>query len=262
MNISAPHFSTKNLTPERKALICNFLRSDFFDIQNVSLSALSIYDQALTHDSYANEQRDRGLACKHYQRLEFFGDRILNHAVAEFLFHSYATDAQGTLTDKVKFTNNENLAYLAKAKGLGIQPPVVRLGRGQNLEDSIIADVFEALIAAIYLDPDYGMAKIHEIVHQQLAEDVQAFRPEHENPKGDLQTFIQQGMKVSALGTESLDYVVIEHETTANNGHRFVVEVRILGVPWGRGKGSRKGDAEKAAARAALSKIETGDSPF
>jgi ribonuclease-3 len=246
----------------RQENILKFLSHPFWDIQSVSESALALYDQALTHDSYANEQRDRGLASEHYQRLEFLGDRILNHAIAEFLFHSYATDAQGTLTDKAKFTNNENLAHLAKAKGLGIHPPIVRLSRGQNLEDSIIADVFEALIAAIYLDPDYGMAKIHEIIQKQLADDVQAFCPEHENPKGDLQTFIQQGMKVSALGTESLDYVVIEHETTANNGHRFVVEVRILGVPWGRGKGSRKGDAEKAAARAALSKIETGDSPF
>ena len=247
--------------PKRRQDILGFLAHPFWDVSNVSEPALVLYDQALTHNSYANERQDQGIPCEHYQRLEFLGDRILNHAVAEFLFHDCAA-AEGVLTGKIQFTKNENLAQLAKAKSLGIHPPVLRLGNGQDLEDSIIADVFEAVVAAIYIDSDYGMAKIRTIVSQNLAEDIRAFQPEHENPKQDLQIFIQKHLRNSQVSKADLNYVVLSDTVDANNRHNFVVEVKILGCPWGRGQGSNTASAEQAAARAALSKIEAGDSSF
>jgi len=249
------------LVPSRQTLILELLRLQFFEIQNISSESLILYDQALTHDSFTKEQLDRCLVFPSYERLEFLGDRVLNHAVAEFLFQQYPDD-EGVLSDKIQFTKNENLAKLVKLKNLGIQPPLVRLGKGQNLEDSIIADVFEALIAAIYLDPSYGMAKIHTLIREQLADAIHAFQPEHENPKAALQIYIQQYLRTGQVSKADLDYVLISDQLDANNRHTFTVEVKILGRPWGQGQGSNKGAAEQAAARAALTKIEAGDSPF
>lgn len=254
-------YSPMTISTTRRQAILNFLGHPFWSISTVSDTALARYDQALTQDSYANEQRDRGIVCKHYQRLEFLGDRILNHAVAEFLFHNYA-DNEGILTEKVKFTKNENLAYLAKAKNLGISPPLLLLGRGQSLEDSIIADVFEALLAAIYLDPDGGMDKIHQIVRHQLGADIHAFEPGSGNPKADLQICIQQQLKIDQLTKDELVYVKLRDEIDPDNRHTFTVEVKILGRAWGQGQGSNLKKAEQAAAQAALSHIEAGNSPF
>jgi ribonuclease-3 len=252
---------TEDLSPGRKQAILKFLSHPFWAITTLSDTALLHYHQALTHDSFTKEQLDRGIACLSYERLEFLGDRILNHAVAEFLFQQYP-DAEGVLSNKIQFTKNENLAKLVKAKDLGIQPPLVRLGKGQNLEDSTIADVFEALIAAIYLDPSYGMAKIHAIIREQLADAIHAFQAKHENSKEALQIYVQKHLRTRQLSKADLDYVLISDQLEANNRHTFTVEVKILGRPWGRGQGSNKVAAEQAAARAALSKIEAGDSPF
>lgn len=256
----------ENLSSSRQQEILKFLSHPFWDITTVSDTAMLHHHQALTHDSFTKEQLDRGLVCQSYERLEFLGDRILNHAVAEYLFQQYP-DAEGVLSNKIKFTNNENLAKLVKDKDLGIQSPLVRLGRGEigkgkKLEDSIIADVFEAVIAAIYLDPDYGTAKIYEIVHQQLAEDIKAFKPEHENHKDVLQTYVQKHLRIGQLSKNELGYEVLSDELDRNNRHTFAVEVTILGQSWGQGKGGNKAEAEQNAARAALSKIEAGDSPF
>ena len=249
------------ILPKRRQDILGFLAHPFWGIRAVSDSALALHDQALTHDSFTKEQLDRGLICQSYERLEFLGDRVLNHAVAEFLFQQYP-DAEGVLSNKIQFTKNENLAKLVKAKGLGIQPPLVRLGKGQSLEDSTIADVFEALIAAIYLDPKYGMAKIHAIIREQLADAIHVFQAEHENPKAALQIYVQQYLRTGQVSKADLDYVLISDKLDANNRHTFTIEVKILGRPWGRGQGSNKGSAEQAAARAALSKIEAGDNLF
>ncbi len=251
----------ENLSPSRQQQILKFLSRPFWEITTVSDTALLHYDQALTHDSFTKEQQDRGIVCQSYERLEFLGDRVLNHAVAEFLFQQYP-DAEGVLSNKIQFTKNENLAKIVKAKNLGIQAPLVLLGKGQNLEDSIIADVFEALIAAIYLDPNYGMAKIHTIVRKQFAEAIQTFQPEQENNKAVLQAYVQKHLRSSQVSKADLDYVDISDTIDTNNRHTFLVEVRILSRPWGRGQGSNKGSAQQAAARAALSKIEAGDSPF
>jgi ribonuclease-3 len=249
-----------SIIPVRVKALFDFLSHPFWGLVLVNQD-LSFYDQALTHDSFTKEQQDKGIFCKSYERLEFLGDRVLNHAVAEFLFQQYPDD-EGVLSNKIQFTKNENLAKIVKAKELGIQAPLVRLGKGQNLEDSIIADVFEALIAAIYLAPHYGMSKIHAIVREQLAEAIHAFQPEHENPKQDLQIYIQKHLRSGQVSKADLDYVVLSDTVDANNRHTFVVEVKILGRPWGRGQGGNTTSAEQDAARAALSKIEAEDSPF
>jgi ribonuclease-3 len=248
-----------SLPIDRQQAILAFMAHPFWSIPRLGEAGLDLLNQALTHDSFAKEQGDRGYPCKSYERLEFLGDRILNHAVAEFLFRHYP-EAEGALTNRIQFTKNSNLARVVKDQNLGIHPPLVRLGQGQTLKDSIIADVFEALIAAIYLMPDQGMAKVQTIVNQQLAEAIHAFQPE--NPKGRLQIYLQQHFRREKLDPEDLEYLVISDQIEADNRHRVTVQVNLLGRPWGQGQGSNRKEATQAAAKAALARIDSGASPF
>lgn len=248
---------------ERKQAISRFFDHPFWSLKAISNGALRAYDQALTHDSFAKEQWDRGIACEHYERLEFLGDRILNHAVAEFLFRHYSSKNEGALSKKIQVTKNENLAAVVKAQKLGIQTPLVRLGKGQSLEDSIVADVFEALIAAIYLDTAYGMAKVHQIVQTSLAQDILNFDPA-EDYVSRLKEYVQGKLqKGSELSKDEFAYVEIDHTFNASsNRHTYQVEVRILNRPCGQGSGSNLKAAKQAAAKEALGRISEGYDPF
>jgi ribonuclease-3 len=248
---------------ERKIGISRFLSHPFWSIEAISDEALKAYDQALTHDSFVKEQKDRGMACEHYERLEFLGDRILNQAVAEFLFRHYSDADEGTLSNKIKVAKNKNLAAVVKSHELGIQSPLVRLGKGQHLEDSIIADVFEALIAAIYLDPAYGMAKVHHIVQTSLAQDIVNFDPA-EDYVSRLNEYVQgKFQKDCDLSKDEFAYVKTDHTPTpSSNRHAYQVEVRILNQVCGQGSGSNLKAAKQAAAREALGRISAGYDPF
>lgn len=247
----------------RQQQICNFLSHPFWDIPIISDSALLYYDQALTHDSFAKEQKDQGLACEHYERLEFLGDRVLNLAVAEFLLQNYSDADEGTLSKKIQVTKNENLATVVNSHELGIQPPLVRLGKGQPLEDSVIADVFEALIAAIFLDPAYGMDKIRQIVQASLAQDILNFDPA-EDYVSRLNEYVQRKLqKGSNFTKDEFDYVEIGHTSNASsNRHTYQVEVRILKRSCGQGSGRKLKAAKQAAAKEALGRISVGYDPF
>lgn len=246
---------------DRQRALLAFMAHPFWAIPSLGQEGLGLLNQALTHDSFTKEQGDRGYLCQSYERLEFLGDRILNHAVAEFLFRHYP-EAEGALSNRIQFTKNSNLARLVKVKNLGIQTPLVRLGQGQTLEDSIIADVFEALIAAIYLMPDQGMAKVQTLVNQQLAEAIHSFQPQQENPKHQIQTYLQQHLRRGQLTPGDLEYRLLSDRLEAGNRHCFTVQVNLLGRPWGQGQGANLKEAEQAAARAALARIEAGQSPF
>lgn len=247
----------------RQQQIRNFLSQPFWAILVVSDSALLYYDQALTHDSFAKEQWDRGIACEHYERLEFLGDRVLNQAVAEFLFRHYSDADEGKLSKKIQVTKNENLAAVVKSHNLGLQAPLVRLGKGQSLEDSIVADVFEALIAAIYLDPAYGMAKVRQIVQTSLAQDILNFDPA-EDYVSRLNEYVQGKLQTGGtLTADEFDYVETDHTfNSLSDSHTYQVEVRVLNRSCGQGSGSNLKAAKQAAAKEALGRISEGYDPF
>ncbi|MFM7529713.1 MAG: ribonuclease III domain-containing protein, partial [Nodosilinea sp.] len=122
---------------DRQRAIFALMAHPFWAIPSLGQEGLELINQALTHDSFAKEQGDRGHPCQSYERLEFLGDRILNHAVAEFLFRHYP-EAEGALSNRIQFTKNSNLARVVKDQNLGIHPPLVRLGQGQgaNLKEA------------------------------------------------------------------------------------------------------------------------------
>ncbi len=209
-----------------------------------------IYIQALKHRSYlsiGNEERVRS-----YERLEFLGDLILNLITGEFLYTLYPHQEEGDLTkQKSLLVNKKILAQQAEVMGLG---RFILLSEGEDksggrLRPSILSDVLESVIGAVYLDSGYEVSKkfvLEKILYN--AEDILNDEM-HFNYKGELLEWSQ----ANDGGIPA--YTVINQEGPEHN-KEFTVEVSIKQQVYGNGKGSTKKDAEQQAARQALRKIK------
>jgi ribonuclease-3 len=198
---------------------------------------VNLLRQALTHRSFGP---------RHYERLEFLGDSLLSMVIAERLFHDRPHAAEGDLSRlRSRLVRDVTLARLAVELALG---EYVRLGAGELksggfLRESILADVVEALIGAIYLDGGFDAARrvIHELFAARLADlpDADSLK----DPKTRLQELLQ------GRGHELPEYSVIS-ESGADHAKRFEVECRAgsLSDPVRAEAGSRR-KAEQAAAR-------------
>ena len=249
-----------SFTTTRDEQILTLLTGSFFKLEASQVNNLKLYDQALTHSSYAKEMRDRGLRCEDQERLEFLGDRVLNLTIAEYLFQTLP-EPEGVLSEKIKVVQNENLAQIVKRKGLAICPPLLQLGGGQQLEDSILADTFESLIGAIYLDNTQGMSTVQKIIRESLSEEILDFDPSIDSISS-LQNYVQQNIRKNPLDSNDLAYVQVSSHRNQDNSHDYVYEVKILGQRWGQGAGSNIQSARQAAAKDALSRIQSGNTPF
>ncbi len=203
-----------------------------------------LLDEALTHSSYANEHGMGRIACN--ERLEFLGDSVLSVIVSEHLFTKQPSLPEGELTKRrAALVCEDALAAYAREIGLG---EFIKLGRGEAKggganRPSILADGFEALIAAIFLDGGMTPAKFF----------VMRFIEEHdeqaENPrdyKTELQEIIQQNPE------ERVRYVLVE-ESGPDHNKTFTFEVHLNSNVIGRGSGHSKKQAEQNAAKEALS---------
>jgi ribonuclease-3 len=203
-------------------------------------------EEALTHPSFANEQRGRRID---NQRLEFLGDAVLGLLVGELLMERLPAAKEGELSLlRSQLVNTEALAAWARAVGLG---PALRLGRGADAagerdRDNVLADAVEALVGAVYLDR--GMARARELAAEIVAEPLvklAAGASVGRDAKSELQEQVQ------AEGGSSPRYRVVD---TVGPDHRreFVVVVEVDGVVLGEGRGRSKKIAEQASARAAI----------
>ena len=110
---------------------------------------------ALTHSSYANEQRSRGISQESNERLEFLGDAVLDTIISEHLFDTFRQRREGSLTKmRQALVCEENLAKIAAELKIG---DYLSIGHGEEITDcrnrpKVLADAFEAIVAAIYLD--------------------------------------------------------------------------------------------------------------
>ena len=194
---------------------------------------------AVTHSSFANEQRRE---TEYNERLEFLGDSVLSIVVSEYLFSSPKHLPEGDLTRVRAALVCENSCYeFAKKIGLG---QYLRLGRGEENSGgrtrvSLLADAFEAVLGALYLDG--GL----EVARSFLLPLVQAEQAVPEDYKTRLQEIIQQNPE------ERLRYVVTG-ESGPDHNKRFIVEVRLNSNVIGKGEGHSKKAAEQQAAREAL----------
>ena len=202
--------------------------------------------QALTHSSFANEQKINRYP--DYERLEFLGDAVLELVSSDFLFHENPQMPEGKLTKlRSSMVCEPALAYCARELTLG---EYILLGRGEEAaggrkRDSITSDVMEALIGALYLDG--GFAAAHDFIHRFVLSDL-----EHKILFYDSKTVLQE--TVQATEGSVLSYE-LTGETGPDHDKEILVEVSIDGKVMGSGRGRTKKAAEQQAAYEALLRL-------
>ncbi|MDO5564845.1 MAG: ribonuclease III [Eubacteriales bacterium] len=206
---------------------------------------------ALTHPSYSNENHLK--KNKNYQRFEYFGDSILSFIVSEYLFLNRTDIQEGALTEfRANLVCENSLSDMARKMKLS---KYIFMGKGAEKEktynkNSILCDVFEALICAIYLDQ--GLDKAKEFVYSHLIN-----QPHIENI--DYKTILQEYYKENS---SKIKYTLIKEEGLSHD-KKFTIAVYYDNKLLGMGIGKSKKNAEKDAAHNALLnlKLETKNVP-
>ena len=210
----------------------------------------SILENALTHSSYANENRERGLHDN--ERLEFLGDAVLGFVAAEYLYAKHPDLPEGDLTRiRAALVCEESLHEVAQYLELG---QYLKLGHGEELgggrqRPSILADATESVFAAVYLDG--GVDAARDLIHRVLLDKEQEEQVEERRRdyKTELQELVQRRSGQ-----------VLHYELTGTSGpdhaKQFTFRVTLNGRELGQGTGRSKKEAEQSAARSALEKLQ------
>ena len=199
---------------------------------------------ALTHSSYANEAKNRGVVSN--ERLEFLGDSVLGMCVAVLIYKGGSNMQEGKMTRlRSELVCEKSLAALAVKLGIG---ECLLLGRGEEKSGgrerpSILADAVEAILAAIYLDG--GFEPVMDVISEHLAPHSSMLHTENSDYKTALQEIVQEKTG------QSLSYMTTD-ESGPDHMKRFTVEVYLNGICIGAGAGKSKKEAEQSAAKAAL----------
>lgn len=219
----------------------------------VKFRRLDLLNTALTHPSYCAEFNQGDLPSN--QRLEFLGDAVLTLIVSNYLYHTYPEMDEGQLTRIKAISVSEPVLHaIAKKLGLG---QYLLLGKGEERtggrdRPSVLADAFEALVGAMFLDR--GFKATSEFVLKHLKSRIRMI--ERDRLILDFKSRLQEL-------TQSRYHVIPTYHLVRTIGpdHAkvFVSEVRIQGITVGRGKGHNKKEAEQEAARAALRKLLKGN---
>ena len=207
--------------------------------------------EALTHSSYTNEMRINKR--NHYERLEFLGDAVLELLSSEFLFERFPDIPEGGLSKKrAAMVCEQSLAICARSMNLGDS---IFFGKGEDAaggrnKDSILADVTEAILGAIYLDG--GLERARDYVNRHVL-----FELKEDELFVDSKTMLQEKVQhISESGT--LEYTVIK-ESGPEHAKIFTVQVSLDGKPLAEGEGHTKKSAQQEAAKAAILKLENTD---
>ncbi len=211
---------------------------------------LALLRLALTHRSYLSVTGQGPRESN--ERLEFLGDSVLGLVTSEFLYRRHPEEHEGELTKtKSLLVSKAILSRRALRIGLGrfvlMSHSEVESGGRQRL--SILADAFEAVIGAIYLDQGFESART--FIHRHLLEDSDAITADkrHTNYKSHLQEYVQNSFRTHPVYR-------IRSEYGPDHSKHFVVEVVVGRRTLGEGRGQNKKEAEQAAARDALEKVE------
>lgn len=225
--------------------------SNFADLQQRlghSFRDENLLRLALTHPSVAHES---GVASEHNQRLEFLGDAVLQLVLTQKLYEEFPAFDEGALTKtRAKLVNRGTLAEHARSLGLGAH---LILSRGEETSggrerSGALADAFESLLGAIYLDGGFDVAR--EFISRGFAADFSSLAGSSgiDNPKGELQELLQS-RSPNAPAYETVSATGPDHDRV------FECVVQHEGVELARGRGKSKKAAESEAALAALKKL-------
>ena len=205
----------------------------------------ALLETAVTHSSYANENRASGIVCN--ERLEFLGDSVLGVTVADFLYRHFPDMPEGRMTRlRAELVCEQSLHRVALELHLG---DYLRLGKGEEHNGgreraSILSDAVEAVIAAMYLDA--GMETAARFIHRCLLDDVRTIEtPSFTDYKTALQELVQR------QSGQVLSYELVGEEGP-DHAKTFRMQVCLNGEPVGLGTGLTKKEAEQTAAASAL----------
>jgi ribonuclease III len=223
----------------------------------------ALLDRALTHSSAIPELRAArgediafaGSVVQDNERLEFLGDAVLELLTSEFLLSHFPEWTEGQLSkSRARIVNAHSLEIAARSLGIGEH---LRLGRGEEKtggreKPALLADAFEAIVAAIYLDGGLHPARelLKRTVLAQAAEDGE--RISESDRKSALQEFLQ------GRGGQLAEYR-LAGETGPDHQKTFMVQVWVKGECMSSAEGSTKKEAEQKAARQALEKLRQAE---
>lgn len=218
----------------------------FQAISGYRFKQTELLEQALTHRSFSRSHNN--------ERLEFLGDSVLSLVISQHIYQHYPQADEGDLSRlRASLVKEKTLAVVARNIGLG---EFIRLGGGELKSggfrrDSILSDVLEAIIGAIYLDSDFELARLAvlELYRQQLdnPQDIQSLK----DPKTRLQEFLQ---------SQQSELPVYEVVQTVGKAHDQTFTVKCLVTEYSietSGRGSSRKKAEQVAAEAALKQISS-----
>lgn len=211
---------------------------EILDRLNIMPNNKKLYIQALTHTSYSNEHDD----CESYERLEFLGDAVLEVIISDYLYNKKHLE-EGTMT-KMRACYVCEAACCTYAKKMGLDSYVL-LGSGETeANTTILADVFESFIGAMYLDKGLDFTKniVMSVIVKYIESNVNFLK----DYKSELQEQVQN-IKKTAI------YEVIDERGPAHD-KTFTCQVKIDDIIMGIGRGSSKKAAEQEAAKEALNK--------
>lgn len=219
----------------------------FLKDNNIPWNNLKIYKEAFTHPSYANERHKNA---RHYERLEFLGDAVLQLYVSRHIFNLYPNKPEGKLTTlRSKLVREESLARFARELKIG---NYVYLGLGERNNgganrDSVLANVFESLIGAVY--SDLGEDEVLKILNRTIFKHITDVDYDDIT---DYKTTLQE--LIQADSRKTVAYKLLEAKGPSN-APTFTISVMMGDICLGVGTGSSKKRAEQKAAKAALSKL-------
>ena len=214
--------------------------NELFEKLKIKPKEEKLYNTAFSHSSYVNEHK----AKQDYERLEFLGDAVVDLVVADYLY-SNKKETEGEMT-KVRASYVCENALYEYSMSLGLNK-YIKVGHGEEkFKKAIVADIFEALVGAIYLDLGYATARrtVLNIIVPYIENPNITFFSDY---KSALQEYVQTTQK-------SLHYDLIKEEGPAHN-KEFTVQVKIDNIVYGTGVGGSKKEAEQEAAKVALQKL-------
>jgi ribonuclease-3 len=237
--MGAPRKAVKEWLEPLQAIIA-------YRFRNIELLA-----QALTHRSYAHENLET--MSLDNERLEFLGDAILNAVLSHLVVDRFSDHPEGELTRiRASIVNEKALARISGRLGLG---RFMRLGKGEEAtggreKASILADCYEAVLAAVYLDGGYE--KTFKILEAHFSETLA--RLEEGIPRQNFKSLLQEETQ-TRCGV--IPRYALEDESGPDHDKEFRVSVSVQGVTVGHGKGKTKKEAEQRAAEEALKRVMT-----
>ncbi|MCT0948133.1 ribonuclease III [Weissella confusa] len=221
------------------------LQAELALAHNIHFNDVSLLEEALTQANYINEHPN--YTGRDYQRLEFLGDAVMQQSTAVYLFKRYPDWDEGRLTE-LRISMVQTRAFAALSRELHLDQ-YVQLGRGEELSgarnrDSLLEDLWEAFIGALYLDQgqEVVMNFLSEIMFTKIDE---GFYDHFVDYKSKLQEHLQRH------GSVKIAYTKLSERPVENNEQIFTVEVSVNEQALATGEGKSTKEAEKAAARAA-----------